>query len=261
MEYKRRGRRQAKAVKSYTVKLCIVIIKEKIKKAAVSVPTSVSVTFGGEKTAVTSNSGSGGGTIGQKRKAPLPFIFLTTKLCISLHAPIETQEKQTVVITCVPAGKTNKEMTYDLSPFVIGRKDDGGDTTSNKSAASLDGEDEVADEDFDTNFTLSRFRVDLMRMAGENFAEEYGIAKKSLWPKCKLYIQKQWNSSSWTEIPMTEMLHRTLREQMATKARMKNGILQMRFSFGRAKAGIEFQTKRDRHNYVCEDFGEGIKFS
>ena len=48
---------------------------------------------------------------------------------------------------------------------------------------------------------------------------------------------------------------------MATKGRAKNEILQMRLSFGRARAGQEFQMERDMHNYVCKYFGECIIFS
>lgn len=42
---------------------------------------------------------------------------------------------------------------------------------------------------------------------------------------------------------------------------MKNGILQMRCLFGQAKAGSEFNTEREIHNYVCKDFGGGIILS
>ena len=48
---------------------------------------------------------------------------------------------------------------------------------------------------------------------------------------------------------------------MDTKARVKNGLLKMRFSFGQEKPGQEFKTDRDVHDYVCKDFGDGIKFS
>ena len=48
---------------------------------------------------------------------------------------------------------------------------------------------------------------------------------------------------------------------METKSRVKNGIIEIRLSFGRAKAGQEYQLDRDLHDYVCSDFGEGVKFS
>ena len=72
----------------------------------------------------------------------------------------------------------------------------------------------------------------------------------SLGSKCKLFILKQWNSLSWTKIHSTEMCLRTLYEQNATKARVTNAILQMRFLFGRAKAGIKFKTEREIRGYV-----------
>ena len=46
---------------------------------------------------------------------------------------------------------------------------------------------------------------------------------------------------------------------METKGRVKNGILQMRFSFDRAKTGQEFTKERGLPNYVCIYFGDGKK--
>ena len=100
-----------------------------------------------------------------------------------------------------------------------------------------------------------------MEVARRYFGEEYGLAKKSLGRRCKLYLQKQWNSSAWTELPTTETFLRTLREQMDTKARVKNGVVLMRISFGRAKTGAEFKTDQEFCDYVCKDFGDGIGFS
>ena len=45
---------------------------------------------------------------------------------------------------------------------------------------TLDEEGEAVGEDFIADFTLSHFRKDLMGIARDNFAEEYGVAKKSL---------------------------------------------------------------------------------
>ena len=42
---------------------------------------------------------------------------------------------------------------------------------------------------------------------------------------------------------------------------MKNGVVLMRISFGRTKAGAEFQTEREIDDYVCNDFRDGIDFS
>ena len=98
-------------------------------------------------------------------------------------------------------------------------------------------------------------------LAGEQFTEEYGVERKSLGPKGKLFLQKLWNSSAWMEVTSTNMLTSSIKNQMETKCRVKNGVLQMRISFGRAKVGQEFLIEHDRHNYVCQNFGDGLKFS
>ena len=128
-------------------------------------------------------------------------------------------------------GKTNKEVVYDLSPYTTSGREDA----SNSSSVLL-GDYDVGDKVFIDTFTLSLFRKDSMVLTGDQFPEEYGLDKKSLDPKCKIFIQKQWDSSSWTEIPPTEMFLWTLREQIPTKGRMKNRILKMRFSLGRSTA-------------------------
>ena len=48
---------------------------------------------------------------------------------------------------------------------------------------------------------------------------------------------------------------------MATKSRVKNNTVHIRFSFGRSKAGLEFANNEEFHGYICEDFGDGINFS
>ena len=100
-----------------------------------------------------------------------------------------------------------------------------------------------------------------MVLAGDQFTEEYGVERKSIGPKCKLFLQKLWNRLSWMEVTSTNMLTSSIKDKMETKGRVKNGVLQMRISFGLAKVGQEFLTERDRHNYVCQDFGDGLKFS
>lgn len=74
-------------------------------------------------------------------------------------------------------------------------------------------------------------------------------------------MQKQWNSSSWIEITSTAMFLQTLKYQMLTKGRVKNGVLTMMCLFGRAKAGLEFKSGKDVNNYARDDFGEGIMYS
>ena len=66
---------------------------------------------------------------------------------------------------------------YNLVPYIITVNDN----------ESLD-DNNTVDEEFSDNFTLSRFRKDLMATARDDFAGEYSVGKKSLGRKCKLYI-------------------------------------------------------------------------
>ena len=125
----------------------------------------------------------------------------------------------------------------------------------------LDDEVEPRNEDFVSTFTLYRLRNDLMVLARDIFMEEYGVGKKSLGPKYKLLVQKQWNILLWMEVSNTKVFIWLMTGQMATKSRVKNKALHIRFSFGRLKAGLEFKAEREMENYVCQDFGDGIKFS
>ena len=250
VQYRLAGRSSRKCRKpsEYTIELCIVLIKEKVKKPNAPASAIICATEGGT---FTSSSG------GKRKSIPPPFSFKATAICISLYAPIETLEKKAGITTGPPSGKTIKEVNYDLSGHIICREDD-----ANSASLSVDDDNaEGVDEEFDEAFTLSIFRRDMMVLAGKHFAEEYGIGKKSLGPKCKLFIQKLWNSKAWMEITSTKMLQNSIKDQMETKGRLKNGVLQMRISFGRAKGGQEFTTEREVHDYVCIDFGEGVKFS
>ena len=255
--YEKGGRRnRLQKVVAYKVELCVVLVREKEKKPTRSIVCSSS---GADTTVVASISGSGGGLSGMKRKMPPPpFTFPASHICISLFAPIETQQKKNAVTTGVPAGKVNKEITYDLRPLI---HNGGPDDASYDSSPSLGDEVQTNDENFIDTFTLSSFRKDLMELAVDKFPEEYALNKKSLGRKCKLFVQKQWNSSSWTEVATTEMFLRTVREQMMTKARLKNKSVQIRFSFGRAKAGLEFKDDQEFDGYTCKDFGDGLQFS
>ena len=109
----------------------------------------------------------------EQKKAPY------YKIDISLYVPIKIHKKRESVKTGVHVGKIVKEMIYDLILFISRGFDKN----------SLDEESEVADEDFIEDFTLSRFRKDLMGLARDEFAEEYSVAKKSLGRKVKLSIQ------------------------------------------------------------------------
>ena len=41
-------------------------------------------------------------------------------MCISLFAPNETQQKKTNAVTGVPSEKTNKEISFNLTPYIMG---------------------------------------------------------------------------------------------------------------------------------------------
>ena len=186
--YQRRGRHNLlQKVDSYKVELCIVLIKEKQIKA---VPTRVVVCSSSQGGADTTTTATTTTTTGRKRKiVPSTFVFPASKMRISLFAPIETHHKKDKVTTGVPPGKTHKEVTYDLSPFIIcGINDD--------SSESVGDDDEEVDEVFANTFTLSHFRKELMAVAADQFSEEYAVGRCSLGRKCKLFVQKQYNSSS-----------------------------------------------------------------
>ena len=250
VKYRRGGRRKVRKPDEYTLELCVVLIRERVVKIAEAKSAGSA-----PATSIVCNSGAS-----TKRKSPPPpFTFPASSLLVSLYAPIETMVKRTAAKTGVPSGKTIKELRYNLSPYIIGG---GNDDASDDSRPSLSGEpDETDDQDFIDTFTLSLFRKDLMVIAMDKFPEEYTLQKKVLGPKCKLFMHKQWNTSSWMEIPSTEMFLRTLREQMDIRSRVHNNALYIRFSFGKAKAGQEFKDEREVHDYTCQDFGTGMQYS
>ena len=53
-----------------------------------------------------------------------------------------------------------------------------------------------------------------MAKAVEHYKSEYAVEKKALGHCSKLYCQKSWNSSVWTEIVDTVALKRLLMDQM-----------------------------------------------
>ena len=148
-----------------------------------------------------------------------------------LHAPIEMQLHKNTSITGVPSGRTNKEIACDLDYHVF--------TPDAPDAFDEDVKCDMPDEDerFVSMFTLSRFRKDLMLHAIGDFPEECALKTTSLGAKCKLFCQKQWNSSSWTEMNNTQVFHSILKDHMPSKSRVKDGKLSIRLSFGRAKRG------------------------
>ena len=181
--YQRQGRNnRLKKVDSYRVDLYVVLIQEKEKKAA---PATMIVCNSDGADGTIATSDSGGGT--KRKGAPLPFSFAASKIGISLYAPIETQQKRDTVNACVPSGKTIKEFIYDLTPFISGKYNTNDDSSF---GPSLDEEGETVCKYFIADFALSHFRKGLMGIARYDFTEEYGVAKKSLGRKCKLYVQK-----------------------------------------------------------------------
>ena len=51
-----------------------------------------------------------------------------------------------------------------------------------------------------------------MVMALDKFAKKYGVGEKSSGSKVEAIYQKQWNSSTWMEIPTPNMFVRTVQE-------------------------------------------------
>ena len=106
-----------------------------------------------------SGTSSGGGVSGQKRNAtpPQPFTFAAKELSITFSAPIETMKQKNGVTTGVPKGKTNKELSYDLTPFIMGRNHDSASENDEESDNNV----KSVGEEFMTMFTLSKFRKDI----------------------------------------------------------------------------------------------------
>jgi len=195
----------------------------------------------------------------KRRKVPPVFKFKAKSLCISLHAPIETHHRKNKTTTGVPSGKTNKDVQYDLDRYILSSLDqDGNASVSSCEDFELFGQ---RDEEFVETFTLSKFRTDLMIDAVKKFPEEYAPKKKALGKQCKLYFQKLWNSSSWSEIATTDDLIRNLKDQMDTKGRVRNGILTIKMAFGKAKMGKSFMNQNEIDEYTEEENGEGFLFS
>ena len=53
--------------------------------------------------------------------------------------------------TGIPEGKTNKELTFDLSPYIIGGRND--DDSASDGSSYIDAEDVDDDEEFIETFT------------------------------------------------------------------------------------------------------------
>ena len=90
-----------------------------------------------------------------------------------------------MITTGVPSGKTNKDIIYNLISFIFGGRSDDNPAGSNH---PLNNKIKIIDEEFSSTFTLSQFHSDLMVLACEKFVKAYGVRKKSLGPKCKLFV-------------------------------------------------------------------------
>lgn len=81
--------------------------------------------------------------------------------------------KKNSLVTGVPSGKLTKKLMYDLDKFID--VNGGGNNSSSNSMGHVDDDDDDAiekeDEEFVGAFIHSRFRLELMVLAGGNFAE------------------------------------------------------------------------------------------
>ena len=100
-----------------------------------------------------------------------------------------------------------------------------------------------------------------MRHAVENYASEYAISKKVIGEHSRLYVQKSWSQSAWTELPDTESFVRMLMDQMSNSKRVNpRKELCVKLSFGRAKSGYEFADTPAFEKYIGLD-GDAIEYS
>ena len=78
-----------------------------------------------------------------------------------------------------------------------------------------------------------------MKLAVKNYASEYVISKKVINEHSRLYVQKNWNLSAWTELPDTESFVKMLMDQMSNSKRVNpRNELCVKLSFGRAKKWV-----------------------
>lgn len=199
-----------------------------------------------------------------KRKAPDTYEFKARSISICLYAPIETRHRKNNYTTGVPKGKTTKDIQYELERFILHSSNEEAPNSNNSSAEASNEINEHKrenDESFKSCFTLSKFRKDLMQLAVQKFPEEYAPKSKSHGPKCKLYIQKQWNNACWSEIATTEDLIRILKDQMEIKGRVRSNVFTIRMSFGRAKMNHHFTDQAEFDSYLDEQASSRMVFS
>ena len=249
-----------KQVDFITVEICVTILKTKVVAKGTS--RLVTVQSNRSEESVSNSSLPVSSEIVRKQKVD-GFFLKARDLSITLSAPIETLEKPTKKVTCVPPGTTNKQVIYSIDRFILVREEgEVGDKVEDEAGGGVD---EVGDKDeyLMSFFTLSRFRKDMMVAALEQFPEEYLVENKSLGPVCKLFCQRKWNSSAWAELGDTETLVWLLKEQTAIKTRVNNGVLSVRLAFGRTRQGQEFEDGNafDEYTKIFAGESESLLFS
>jgi hypothetical protein len=276
----RRGRpstksKRKKEIDYYKIELCVILIKERVPQAlskkrkktttsAPQAPIATIVTTSSSSSSTTHlPSDTSSNTLGEEQQTTTATLVNTTssmrkshevkkfkahKIIISLQAPIETIRGT----TAPPQGTTNKDIMYDLQKYISGGSFLIDNTSDNE---------EEEDETFDNFFTLSRFRVEVMKLAVEKFSSHYSLNTHSLGPQSILYILKEWHRSAWSPIETTEDLHRNLLDQMDTKNRVKNDTLTIRLAFGKAQVNKHFVYQNAFDAYTTYPNGEGFDFS
>ena len=115
------------------------------------------------------------------------------------------------------------------------------------------------------NFTLNKFRMQVMKLCLEEFKECYGIDKNCIGKRCKLYIRTSLNSHNWLSINHTIQFHELLITEYKTKKRNKSWLLDRIFkvhiSIGKAKSGEAFINEDDAESYFDLSIGEASDFS
>ena len=115
--YGTRGKKNKKKrgkLSCFRVALCVVLLKEKV-------PVTKVTSKGGSSGRETNVDGSLiHSSIGRKRRRTQPYVFPARKLCVMLHAPLQTSVKksrgmtESTKTTGVQKGKTVVDLIYDM---------------------------------------------------------------------------------------------------------------------------------------------------
>ena len=115
---KKKKKKRGKLI-GFKVALCVILLKENVplKKVMTKDGSSRTRNSVGEDSQLKSSSG-------KKRKRSQPFVFPARKLCVMLHAPLQTSVKksrgmaETTRCTGVQKGKTVVEFVYDMNAWI-----------------------------------------------------------------------------------------------------------------------------------------------